>query len=173
MGCSSSQTAPAWVLPMGCSPSGTGCSSMGAPWGHSLLQASTCSRVESLPQAVGWISAPLWTSMDCRGTTCLTMVFTTICKGRLSVPTFGHLLPPSFFTDLGVCRVVSLPLSHSSLYTAVSPPSFFLPFLKCVITEVLPPSLIGLALASGGSILEPAGTGFIRHGGSFLQKPPL
>jgi len=34
---------------------------------------------------------------------------------------------------------------------------------------VLPPLLIGLALASDGSILEPGGTGFIRHGGSFQQ----
>jgi len=29
-----------------------------------------------------------------------------------------------------------------------------------------------LALASGGSVLEPAGTGFIRHGGSFSQLLP-
>jgi len=34
---------------------------------------------------------------------------------------------------------------------------------------VLPPLLIGLALASDGSVLAPAGTGFIRDGGSFLQ----
>jgi len=31
-----------------------------------------------------WRSAPPWTSMDCRGTTCLTMVFIMSCKGRLS-----------------------------------------------------------------------------------------
>jgi len=76
---------------------------------------------------------------------------------------------PSFFTDLGVCRVVSLTLSHLSLSTAVSLQSFFLPFLEYVITETLPPSLIGLALASSRSVLEPAATGFIRHGGSFSQ----
>jgi len=46
---------------------------------------------------------------------------------------------------------------------------FCLPLLKYVITEVLPPLPIVLPLASGGSILEVAGTGFIRHGGSFLQ----
>jgi len=28
---------------------------------------------------------------------------------------------------------------------------------------------MGSALASGGSILEPAGTGSVRHGGSFSQ----
>jgi len=73
----------------------------------------------------------------------------------------------SFFTDLGVCRVVSFTLSHSSLSAAVSPHVFSL--LKYVVTEVLPPSLIGLALASGGSVLELAGTGFTRHGGRFWQ----
>jgi len=41
-GDSSSQTAPAWVLPTGCSPSGTGCSSVGPPRGHKPCQ-QTCS----------------------------------------------------------------------------------------------------------------------------------
>jgi len=81
----------------------------------------------------------------------------------------GTSFPSSFFTDLGVCRVVSFTLSHSSLYPAVSPPEFFLPFLKYVVTEALLPSLIGLALGSGGFVLEPGDTGFIRHGGSFQQ----
>jgi len=77
---------------------------------------------------------------------------------------------PSFFTDLCVCRVVSFTSSHSSLSPAVSPQVFFfLPLLNYVIPEALPSSLFGLALASGGSVLEPAGTGFIRHGGCFLQ----
>jgi len=34
---------------------------------------------------------------------------------------------------------------------------------------VLPLLLIGLALANNGFILEPAHTGFVRHGGSFSQ----
>jgi len=41
--------------------------------------------------------------------------------------------------------------------------------LKYVITEALPSLLTGLALASGVSVLKPAGTGFIRHSGSFSQ----
>ena len=57
----------------------------------------------------------------------------------------------------------------------------FLHFLKYVITEALPPSLMGSALASRRSILDPAGIGSIRHGGSFwhllteatLAAPPL
>jgi len=46
MGCSSSQTAPAWVPSTGCSPSGKGCSSMGPPRGHKPCQ-QTCSSVGS------------------------------------------------------------------------------------------------------------------------------
>jgi len=45
----------------------------------------------------------------------------------------------------------------------------FFALLKYVITEALPPSLMGLALASSRSIVESAGTGSIRHGGSFWQ----
>ena len=36
-------TAPAWVLPRGCSPSGTGCSSVGPPQGHKSCQQSCSS----------------------------------------------------------------------------------------------------------------------------------
>jgi len=74
---------------------------------------------------------------------------------------------PSFFTALGVCRVVSFTLSQSSLSTAISLQVF--PLLRYVITEALPPMLIGLVLASSGSVLEPAGIGSIRYGESFSQ----
>jgi len=115
-----------------------------------------------------WRSAPPWTSTDCRGTTCLTMVFHHELQGKTLSSVISSTSSPSFFTDLGACRVVSLTSSHSSVFTAISP-QFFSPLLKYVITEVLPLSLIGLALASIWSILEPAGTGFIRHEGRFLQ----
>jgi len=45
---------------------------------------------------------------------------------------------------------------------------FFLPF-KYFITEVLPLLLVGLALASGGSVLEPAGVGSSGLRESFWQ----
>jgi len=78
-----------------------------------------------------WISAPPWTSMDCRGTTYLTMIFVTSCKGRLSALASRAPPAPPFFTALGVFRVVSLTLSHSSLSTDVfSPQFFFFPFLN-------------------------------------------
>jgi len=70
------------------------------------------------------ISAPPWTSMDC-----FTVVFITSCKGRLSALVSQAPPPPSFFIDLGVCRVVSLTSSPSSLYPAISLPSLFFPFL--------------------------------------------
>ncbi|KAM9590481.1 uncharacterized protein ACIBXB_005737 [Morphnus guianensis] len=86
-----------------------------------------------------------------------------LCSGAWSISS------PSFFTDLGVRRVVSLTCSHSSLrlpFLSV-PATFFL--LKNVITEALPLSLIGSALAGGRSVLEPAGIGSVRHRGSLQQ----
>jgi len=67
-----------------------------------------------------------------------------LCSGTWSISS------SSFFTDLGVCKVVSLTYSHSSLSTA-GPQQVFLP-LECVITGMLPLSLISLALASRGSV---------------------
>jgi len=107
MGWSSSRTAPAWVPPMGCSPSGTGCSSMGPPQGHkscqqtcsnmgfpqshSLFWASTCSGTASFT-GCRWISVPTWTSMGCRHTACL--AFSMGCRGiAASVP--GAPPPPT------------------------------------------------------------------------------
>jgi len=66
------------------------------------------------------ISAPPWTSLHCMGTTFLTIVFITSCKGKLSAPASRAPPPPSVFTALGVCRVVSSTSSHSSLSTVVS-----------------------------------------------------
>jgi len=41
--------------------------------------------------------------------------------------------------------------------------------MNYVIPEALPPLLVGSALASSGSILEPSGTGAMGHRGSFQQ----
>jgi len=61
----------------------------------------------------------------------------------------SHALTPHFWLLLVLCRVF--------------------PLLHCVIPEVLPPSLMGSALASGGSVLELSGTGSVGHRGSFWQ----
>ena len=70
-----------------------------------------------------WRSAPLWTSMGCRDSLPHDGLHHglqgNLCSGTWSTSS------PSFYTDLGVCRVVSLTLSHSSLYAAVSPQYFF------------------------------------------------
>jgi len=165
-----SKLAPAWApLSTGLQVLAGACCSAGLLMG-SQPSSGICLLWHGVPSTgCRWISAPPWTSMGCRGTTCLTMVFISSCKGRLSAPMFQAPPPPSFFTDLGFCRVISFTLSHSFLSTAVSLQVFFLLILKYVITEVLPSLLIGLAMGSGGSILEPSGTVFIRHGGSFFQ----
>jgi len=152
-------------LPMGCSPSGIGCSSVvtspvskpasaWAPLSTGLqVLAGACSSAGSsagsqLPSGINllwcgvpstgyrWISAPLWTSMGCRGTTCLTMVFSMSCKGRLCAPASGA--PPR--------RPASLTLVSVELFRF---PTVFFPLLKYVIPEALPPLLMGSALASG------------------------
>ena len=165
MGCSSSRTAPVWVLSVGCSPSGTGCSSVGHPQGHKPCQQTCSGMGSSLPRSTGpgrnllqlgipmgshpssdiyllWHGVPStgyrripvapWPSMSCREKSCLTMVFIMSCKGKLSSPASRAPSPPAptFFTDLGVCRAVSLTLSHSSLSTAISSQFFFFTFLN-------------------------------------------
>jgi len=166
-----SKPAPTWApLSMGPQVLAGVCSSMGFPWSHSLLQAYICSSMGS-STGYRWISAPPWTSMGCRGTTCLTMVFITGCRGKISALASGAPPPPPSSLTLVSAELF---LSHSLTplsQTAISMQVF--PLLKYVISETLPPLLIGLALASSGSVLELAGIGSIRHGGSFSQKPPL
>jgi len=80
---------------------------------------------------------------------------------------------PSFFTDLGVYRAVSLTYSHSSFLLQFTPPSHL---HKHIITEALPLLLMGWTLASAGSVLELGGFDSIGHRGassSFSQKLPL
>jgi len=131
------------------------------PWDIHLLWCGVPST------GYGWMSTPLWTSMGCRGTACLAMVFIIGCKGKLSSPESQAPPPPPSSLPLVSAKLF---LSHS--LTPLSRLPFhhsFFPILKYVITEALPPSPVGLVVASGGSILETAGTGFIRYGGSFSQ----
>jgi len=108
------KSAPVWApLSMGPQVLPGACSIAGSPWSHSLLWASTCSGMGS-SMGCWWKSAPPWTSMGCRGTTCITMAFSTVCRG-ISVLASGAPFSPSF-TDLGVHRVVSHTYSHSSIW---------------------------------------------------------
>ena len=108
-----SKPAPAWA-PLSTGPqvlSGP-CSSAGSPRGHSLLQASACSSVGSLPWATGGYllhRGPPWTAEEQPASP------SRVAREGSLLPTFQAPPPPSFFTDLGVCRGVSLTYSHASL----------------------------------------------------------
>jgi len=141
------KAAPAWVSPQGHKPCQQTCSGMGSSLhgstgpGSSLFHRGLPKQSQPLSgihlfqcrvpsMGYSWISAPLWISMDCRRTTCLTTVFIMSCKGRLTAPASQAPPPPSFFTDLGVCRVVSFTLTHSSVFTGFSLQIFFFPCLN-------------------------------------------
>ena len=128
-----SKPAPVWAfLSTGLQVLAEACSSVGLPTVSQLPSGIPLLRVGVPSTGYRWISAPPWSSTDCRGTACLTMVFIMSCKGRFSAPTFQAPPAPSFFTDLGVCRVVSLTSSHSSNCCLTQ--SFFFAFLN-----MLPP----------------------------------
>jgi len=168
-----SKPAPAWApLSMGPQVLAGACSSAGSPRGHSLLWASTCSSVRFVPWAAGrelLHLGPPWAA----GGQSVSPWSSPWASGE-SLPCAWSTSSPFFCTDLGVCGVVSLTLSHFPLLAAVAQQLF--PLLKSVIPEVLPLTLLGSALASGGSILEPVALSLPDIGeasGSFLEKPPL
>jgi len=103
------------------------CSSVGSPWGHSLLHHSLLHRLQG-----------------------------NLCSGawRTSSPTFSAWL--------------FLSCSHSTLPAAVA--QQLLPFLKHVISEALPPSLMGSALASSESILVAGQNWLYRAWGKLLAS---
>jgi len=55
------------------------------------------------------VSAPLWTSLGCRGTACLTVIFITGCREKISAPAPGAPLPSPSLTLVSA----GLFLSHS------------------------------------------------------------
>jgi len=119
-----SKPAPAWApLSTGPQDLAGACCSTGSPWGHRFLQASTCSGA-GCSTGCRWISAPLWTSMDCRGTACLTVVFIMGCRGKISAPVPGAPPPPPSSLTL-----VSAELFLSHRLTPLSRLLFF-PFLN-------------------------------------------
>jgi len=99
------------------------CSSVGSPQGHSLLRASPCSRVGSSP-GCRWVSAPLWASMGCRGTACLTMVCSTGFSGTSAPMPGAPPAPPSALTVGSAGLVFShhlTPLFRMLLHSNFSP----------------------------------------------------
>ena len=104
------------------------CSSMGFPQGHSLLRASTCSGVGS-STGCRWISAPLQTLHGLQGHSLPHHGLHHGLQGNLCSGTWSTS-SPSFFPDLGVCRVVSLTSSHPSLQLQLLLRRNFFPFLN-------------------------------------------
>jgi len=104
------------------------CSSTGSAEGDSLLRAYICSGVGS-STGCRCRSALPWTSMGCNSTACLTMVFVTGCGGKKLHSGILSTSSPSFFTDLGVCRVFSHIVSLLSLNCHLTM-VFFSPCLK-------------------------------------------
>jgi len=138
----STKPAPAWApLTTGPQVLAGACSCAVSPQGHSFLQASTFSGVGSLPRATGGY---ICSTVDLRGLQghglphhgVLHELQENLCSSVWSTSS------PSFLTNLGVCRVVALTSSHSSV------PLQLFSHLNYIIPEVLPPLLIGLALAS-------------------------
>ena len=96
-----------------------------------------------------WRSAPLWTSMGCRGTACLTMVCSRGCRGISAQVPGAHpaLLLHWPWCLQGCFSYIFSPLSSAVIAVA----QFFFPLLNYVIPEALPQSLVGSALASSGA----------------------
>lgn len=95
-----------------------------------------------------------------------TMGSSTGCRG-ISAQLLEHLLPThSFpFTDHAVCRALSL--VFFSLLFLISAIQWFSSFLKIYSHRGAITVGDGSALASGGSVLEPAGTGWKQAPGFF------
>jgi len=110
---------------------------------HFVQGTSTCCSVAS-SMGCRRIAAPPLTSVVCMGTTCVTVIFSAGCRG-ISAVAPGTSPPP--------------------------PNSSFLLFLKYVITEVPPASLMGLAL--GTQMQELALSDTRTASGVFPWKPPL
>ena len=124
-GCSSSRTAPVWVPCGVTSPGQKTCSSTGFPQGHSLLHMQPPALVWGRPRAAGGYllhRGPPWAA----GGQPASPWSSPWAAGESLLRCLEHLLPS--FTDLGVCRAVSLTCSHSSLRLPfLSVPETFFP----------------------------------------------
>jgi len=112
-----------------------------------------------------YISGPLWTSLPHRGL--LHRLPGNLCSSAWS--TFSPSSLALVSAELFFSHVLA-PLSQL-LYL----PAVFFPLLTCIIPEVLPPSLMGLALAGSRSVLELVALAVSDMGEdfSFSQKSSL
>ena len=161
--------APAWLLSTGPRVLPRACSSAGSPQGHGLLWG-TSTRSSTVSSTGGRVDI------------CSTMDLHVLQGDNLHHHGLHHGLQgnlcsgtwsTSFFTDLGVCTVVSLTYSHSSLPAAVA--QQVLTLLEYVIPEMLPLSLIGSvwpAAAPSWSQLE-LPLSYMREASDIFSQKPL
>jgi len=97
------------------------------------------------------------------------MVFSAVCRGISALAPAASPPPSSSLTLVSAELLLSHILAALSLWLQNAVKEVFSSFLKYVIPEALPPSLVGSALASCRSVLEPADFGSIGHRGSFQQ----
>ena len=186
MGCIPSWTAPAWVLPQGAvlqeqaaaawvthgitspvsKPALAWARSAGP--GRSLLQRRAPHRVTTFfryPPALAWgpfhgLQVDICSTVDLHGLQGDSLPHQGLYH-KLKGKTLCSGIPPSSLTLVSA----ELFLSHRLAPLSQLP---FLPLLKSVIPEELPPSLMGLALGSGRAVLELAGTGLYQTWGKLL-----
>jgi len=123
-----SKLAPAWA-PLSTGPQvlAGACSSVGSPWGHSLLQASTCFGMGSLPRAAGGSllhRGPPWAA---GGQPASPWSSSRAAREDSLLRHLERLLPPPSSLTLVSAELFSLTSSHSSLSAAVSPQFFSSP----------------------------------------------
>lgn len=67
---------------------------------------------------------------------------------------------PTFFSDLGVCRIIS----YAFFFPHFAPLSGVLLFIKYALPRAPPAWLMGSALSSGWSVTDAAGNSCVQHG---------
>lgn len=110
------------------------------------------------------ISASSWTPMGCRSTD-VSPWSAPGHAGEFLLQYLKHLLPCLLHRPWCTHSCFSPILSLVSLSAVAG----LFPLLKCFIPEALSTSLLGSALASSRSILEPASIGSAGHGRGFYQ----
>lgn len=115
-----------------------------SPWAH--RSCHTCAPVwasqgvtPSFEQGFGssmgsrWASAPPWTSMDCRGISCLTMVYTMGCRG---ISVLEPEAPPPSLSSVTLVSAEFFYIFSPFFPTAVAHQLF--PLLSSVMPEAVP-----------------------------------
>ena len=131
--------------PYGATGPARSCPSAGCLWGHSLLGAPPCSGVGP-SMGCRWGSAPPWTSMA-EGHNLPHCGLHHGLPGHLCSGTWSSSFPLSALTQVSAGLLLPHTLISLSSCRFLCSWGFF-PLLKYVISEVLPPSPMGSALAS-------------------------